>query len=51
MTSGYLALPNGFHATFQILASDGTTVLGGGGMMGLLATDGRIAEAVYFDVP
>jgi hypothetical protein len=49
VTSGYLALPNAFHVAWRTVAMDGTTVLGEGVMFALLASDGRIAEAVYFD--
>ncbi|HEY5920707.1 MAG TPA: hypothetical protein VIV11_03510 [Kofleriaceae bacterium] len=46
VTSGYLDLPKAFHVAWKV---DGTTGPPSGVMMGLLADDGRIAEAVYFD--
>jgi len=49
LTTGYLDLPNAFHVAWKTVAADGTTMIAAGVMMAILAADGRIAEAVYFD--
>jgi hypothetical protein len=47
VTSGYLQLPSAFMVAWKL--ADGSTTMGSGVMMALLADDGRISELVYWD--
>lgn len=48
VTTGYSSIPNAFHVAWKTVASDGTTMIESGVMMAVLATDGRIEEAVFW---
>ncbi len=47
VTSGYVQMTSGFAVAWKL--ADGATTMGSGVMMGLLASDGRISELVYWD--
>jgi hypothetical protein len=47
VTSGYLEMPSAFMVAWKL--ADGSTTMGAGVMMALIAGDGRISELVYWD--